>query len=51
MAPDIIQKECKVLGDFGTKYAKSVPTKDHRRISLPRKKLAGSNKTTTLLTI
>ena len=38
---------CKVLGDFGTKYAKVRPTKYHGNIPVPRKVLTGRKKTTT----
>ena len=32
-------EECKVLGDFGTKYANSRPTKEHGRSPVPKKKI------------
>ena len=35
--PGNSSEEWKVLGDFGTNYAKSRPTKDHRKIPIPRK--------------
>ena len=30
--------ECKVLGEFGTKYAAAQPTKDHVNNLVPRKR-------------
>ena len=36
--PGHSSEECKVLGDFGTKYAKIRPTKDRGSSPLPRKK-------------
>ena len=36
--PDHSSDECKVLGDFGYKYAKSGPTKDHGHNPVPGKK-------------
>ena len=35
--PGNSSEEWKVLGDIGTKYAKSRPTKDHGKIPIPRK--------------
>ena len=37
--PGHSSEECKVLGDFGTKYAKSRPTEDHGNSPVPRKKI------------
>ena len=45
--PIYYSEECKVLGDFGTIYAKSRPTQAHQNIPVPRKKLTGSKKTTS----
>ena len=35
--PGNSSEECKVLGEFGTKYANSRPTKDRGSIPVPRK--------------
>ena len=37
--PGNSSEECKVLGDFGTKYANVRPTKDRGSIPVPRKKI------------
>ena len=37
--PGHSSEECKVVGDFETKYANSRPTKDGRNIPMPRKKI------------
>ena len=37
--PENSSYECKVLGEFGSKYAKSRPTKDRRQYPANRKKL------------
>ena len=37
--PGNSSEECKVLGDFVTKYANSRPTKEYGKIPLPRKKV------------
>ena len=37
--PGYSSEECKVLGDFGTKYAKSRPTKGHSSSPVPRKRI------------
>ena len=49
--PEHYSNECKVLGDFGTKYAKGKRDKDHNNNLVPRKNSTDSNKTTLLLTI
>ena len=43
-------EEFKVLGDFGTKYANSRPTKDRGGSPVLRKKLIGSRKKAPSLT-
>ena len=42
--PGHYSDDCKVLGDFSTKYAKGNPTKDHGNNTAPRKNLRGSRK-------
>ena len=41
-SPGHSSDECKVLGDFGTKYAKIKTTKDHLNHTIPRGELIGS---------
>ena len=41
--------KCKVLGDFGAKYAKGNPTKDHGNHPIPREKLTGSWKKNAII--
>ena len=36
--PGCSSDECKVLGDFGFKYIKRRPTKEHRKAPVPRNK-------------
>ena len=40
--PGHYSDECKVLGDFGTNYSNSKPTKYHGNHHIPREKLRGS---------
>ena len=42
--PGHSSNECKVLVDFGAKYAKGKPTKDRGNHSVPRNFLTGSRK-------
>ena len=43
--------ECKVLGEFGTKYAEDQPAKYRRSDPIPRENFQKNKKTTLLLTM
>ena len=49
--PGNASDKCKVLEDFGTKYARGKPSKDYGNNHVPRKKKTSSKKTTLLLTM
>ena len=49
--PVYYSDECKVLGNFGSKYAKNMPTKDRRNNNVLRKKFNRQQDNNTIVNI